>query len=1019
MKQSLPARRGQRSLPARLTVAASLAISLAISVSGLAQVPTDLTGARFAPNCGAANATQIFADGFLASGQAGINDMQIVSDPDVVLIGNQWWLIFASNPGPTRGIEPVAAYLPPGVSLSYTGVFPADPNGWHLVGAKADGTGKGVAIAGTPSPAGWDNIAAETPSIDVGPDGSVSVYYAGHNLGATNFEIGLMPNVVNGVSPGEDPVPAMVAVQPWEYADGLGAILEQSVRWHPELNKFIMYYTAAAWWDQPPTNDIAYAESTDGVTWTNRQHLGFPKSYYNQDFLYNSQRNRYEMVVSNDPTGVGGGNGRDLVWLDSATPGTHFSDWQNQITLLDHTSPGTPTWRDQGLLSPAIKYGNLPGEENRIYVFFHAYGSADPMSIARFYCDAINVTDPGYKIASAEPFLNLAPGASSSMPISINPINGFSGTVNVSVSGAPAGSSTSYISSSPTAGTLNVAVAANAPQGRYPITVTGTSGNLTQATTFTLNVSGQDQTITIQPLSPNNISYTPGLTYTIDAAASSGLPVTLRVGGNGTLNGNVLTVTGGGDIIIAANQGGNGTYNPAPEATTTLFVAPEVQTVNVAPIPAQTVGGTLDLGKYISTSSGLTGYTYVGISPTICTNNGSALTFVGAGTCTVIVIQFGNSDYAPAGVAASIQVNPATPKIIWAPPATIAYGTPLGTAQLNAIASVPGTFVYSPAAGTILAAGPYMLTAQFTPTDTTDYTTATAQVPLTVVQPTVTLGVASGTQTYEVWTNFVIGPIFKGSRVPTGKVTLYDNGTAVVTLPLGGDGKAYYTTNPPLNAGSNTLTASYSGDAYFPSGLSAPVTITVLPAPVNFQASCWGAQWYGASYQCTVNLSASTTTQPGGVIAYSLDGGAPVTVPIVNGNAPFTLPTDPSVGGHTLILTYAAQGNFAAAGPLTKSFTTPPGQTALQAYPSSYWLAAGSALTISGKATTTNSGSPSGSVTIYDNGVAIGSSPIGASGAISYNVSNITKGSHKYSASYPGSSNYTAATSAASTVTAN
>jgi len=520
-------------------------------------------------------------------------------------------------------------------------------------------------------------------------------------------------------------------------------------------------------------------------------------------------------------------------------------------------------------------------------------------------------------------------------------------------------------------------------------------------------------------LSPNNITYTPGLTYTIDATASSGLPVTLRVGGNGTLDGNVLTVTGGGDIIIAANQGGNGTYNPAPEATTTLVVAPEVQTVNVAPIPPQTVGGTLDLGPYISTSSGLTGYTYVGISPTICTNNGSVLSFVGAGTCTVIVIQFGNSDYAPAGVAASIQVNPATPKIVWAPPATIANGTPLGAAQLNATASVPGTFLYRPPAGTVLGVGSQILTVKFTPTDTTDYTTATAQVMLNVVKPTVTLGVASGTQTYEVWTNFVIGPTYTGSRVPTGKVTLSDNGTPIITLPLGGDGKAYYTTSPPLNVGINTLTASYSGDSYFPSGLSAPVTITVLPAPVNFQASCWGAQTYGGSYQCSVSLSASTTTQPAGAISYTLDGGAPVTVPIVNGNAPFTVPSVPSVGNHTLVLSYAAQGNFAAAGPLVKPFTTQPGQTELQVYPSSYWLAAGSSLTIAGTATTPSSGTPTGTVTIYDNGVAIGTSSIGTTGTVSYNVSKIAKGSHKYSASYPGSSNDTPATSASSTVTAN
>ena len=41
----------------------------------------------------------------------------------------------------------------------------------------------------------------------------------------------------------------------------------------------------------------------------------------------------------------------------------------------------------------------------------------------------------------------------------------------------------------------------------------------------------------------------------------------------------------------------------------------------------------------------------------------------------------------------------ATPTITWAAPADITYGTALSATQLNATATVPGTFVYTPAAG--------------------------------------------------------------------------------------------------------------------------------------------------------------------------------------------------------------------------------------------------------------------------------------------------------------------------------
>ena len=76
------------------------------------------------------------------------------------------------------------------------------------------------------------------------------------------------------------------------------------------------------------------------------------------------------------------------------------------------------------------------------------------------------------------------------------------------------------------------------------------------------------------------------------------------------------------------------------------------------------------------------------------------------------------------------------PAITWATPAPIVYGTPLSGTQLNATSPLPGSFSYSPSAGTVLGIGQHTLTATFTPTDTTDYTTWTATVTLTVVPAT-------------------------------------------------------------------------------------------------------------------------------------------------------------------------------------------------------------------------------------------------------------------------------------------
>jgi subtilisin family serine protease/sugar lactone lactonase YvrE len=73
------------------------------------------------------------------------------------------------------------------------------------------------------------------------------------------------------------------------------------------------------------------------------------------------------------------------------------------------------------------------------------------------------------------------------------------------------------------------------------------------------------------------------------------------------------------------------------------------------------------------------------------------------------------------------------PKITWGVPAAIVEGTALSSVQINATADVPGTFVYTPAAGTVLAAGTQTLSATFTPVDTTNFTSATATQTLTVV----------------------------------------------------------------------------------------------------------------------------------------------------------------------------------------------------------------------------------------------------------------------------------------------
>src|SRR5258708_36641937 len=109
---------------------------------------------------------------------------------------------------------------------------------------------------------------------------------------------------------------------------------------------------------------------------------------------------------------------------------------------------------------------------------------------------------------------------------------------------------------------------------------------------------------------------------------------------------------------------------------------------------------------------------------------GVSVTAVGTDTLSLTFTPTDTTNYSIVTKTVTLTVTQDAPVIAWAAPASIVYGTALSTTQLNATASVPGTMVYTPAAGRIPAAGTDTLSVTFTPTDTTNYSTVTKTVPL-------------------------------------------------------------------------------------------------------------------------------------------------------------------------------------------------------------------------------------------------------------------------------------------------
>jgi len=256
------------------------------------------------------------------------------------------------------------------------------------------------------------------------------------------------------------------------------------------------------------------------------------------------------------------------------------------------------------------------------------------------------------------------------------------------------------------------------------------------------------------------------------------------------------------------------------------------------------------------------------------------------------------------------------------------------------------------------------------------------------------------------------------SQVPTGTVVIEDGKTKIATLYLQGNGAAYYYLQG-LSAGTHILSAVYSGDAHNPGGTSAPVTFTVKPVPVNLGVYCWNpSEPYGEDYIC--GAYASSNAGPAqGVITYQYDNGSPKAVPLVFGVALFTI-SKPAVGQHSVVVSYAAQTNYAAANPQTESFTVTLAPVNVGLTPSTWYLTGGN-LTLNASVQSWSAGPPrsTGSVTFADGSKILFVVPVNAAGTASYTIaaSALSNGNHSFTATYAGGTNYsTGSTSVSVTV---
>jgi Bacterial Ig-like domain (group 3) len=244
-----------------------------------------------------------------------------------------------------------------------------------------------------------------------------------------------------------------------------------------------------------------------------------------------------------------------------------------------------------------------------------------------------------------------------------------------------------------------------------------------------LTSSDSSQTLTIGQSTPPILWETP-------ASIQYGTPLgSLQLHAHSPVTGTMVFTPPAGTVLPLGSNTLSATFTPAKTAdyttataTVTIFVevaTPVITWATPAPIPYGTKVGPTQQDATANVPG-----TFVYSQPA------GWVPIVGTHTMTVTFTPTDTTDYRTASATVTLTVIQATPAITWATPAAIAYGKALSGVQLDATAKVAGTFVYSPVAGTVLPAGAQTLNVTFTPTNTTDYTTATGSVALTVTRAT-------------------------------------------------------------------------------------------------------------------------------------------------------------------------------------------------------------------------------------------------------------------------------------------
>ncbi len=273
------------------------------------------------------------------------------------------------------------------------------------------------------------------------------------------------------------------------------------------------------------------------------------------------------------------------------------------------------------------------------------------------------------------------------------------------------------------------------------------------------------------------------------------------------------------------------------------------------------------------------------------------------------------------------------------------------------------------------------------------YTTTTGGLPLSGQSFTVTATITPGSS---------------GAAITGTVIFTVDNGTSTSVAVSGG----IATISLKLLTGSHTIAAVYSGDTNYASSRSSLSVNAVVPAATSLALAVSSSGPPKNSVPFTVTATLSSVAVQGamtGSVAFTVDGGTPVNVPIANDAASLTLTL--AYGPHTITASYSGDSYYLASSNTLNVNVVANGtsSTTLNVTSPTGPITLGQSISVAAVITTANAtGTPTGTVTFAVDGNAVTAMPYAPT--VSANIGSLSAGAHTLTAAYSGDHSYAPST---------